>query len=142
MTPKTHAPLEVVNAFINAINHHKPAEIARLMSQDHTLVDSRGESHSGRDHLLEGWKGYLQMFPDFEICVEALLEKNETVGVFGRTCGTYNGKRGLVAENRVEMTAAWKAIVKLGKVQRWQIYTDWTQASKVIEADEMAGWQS
>ncbi len=142
MPGKAHPSLEVVRAFINAINQHKLADIAGLMTKDHTFVDSRGLAHSGREHLLDGWRAYLDMFPDFEIQAEHLLERDGVVAVFGLACGTYNGKRGLVPENRLKMPAAWKAVVTSGKIQCWQVYTDWTEGAKVIEADEMAGWLS
>jgi len=136
----TLAPVEAAAAFVQAINRHVPSEIARLMAKDHTFVDSQGRAHSGRDCLIKGWTEYFQKFPDFEIRVEQMLERDGVVAVFGQACGTYNGKRGIVPENRVEMTAAWRAVVKSGKIQHWQVYTDWTVGSKVIEADEMAGW--
>jgi hypothetical protein len=33
-------------------------------------------------------------------------------------------KRGMVAENRIEMPAALKAIVESRKTKLWQVYTD------------------
>ena len=73
--------------------------------------------------MTAGWKEYLRMFPDFEIKVGSMLGDKSLVAVFRSTFGTYNGKRGLVLENRIEMPAAWKAIVANGKIKLWQVYT-------------------
>jgi len=61
------------------------------------------------------------------------------VAAFGSAAGTYNGKRGLVPENRIEMPAAWKAIVENGKIKFWQVYADWTEGYKIINEDNEKG---
>ena len=53
--------------------------------------------------------------------------------------GTFNGKRGLVPENRIKMPAAWKAMVANGKIKHWQVYADWTEGCRIIEEDKKAG---
>jgi hypothetical protein len=68
--------------------------------------------------------------------VERLLADKAVVAVFGSASGTYNGRRGLVAENRIAMPAAWKAVVENRKIKLWQVYADWTEASKTIEEDK------
>jgi hypothetical protein len=61
------------------------------------------------------------------------------VAVFGSASGTYNGRRGLVPENRIGMPAAWKAVVEGGKVKHWQVYADWTEGHRIIDADKGSG---
>ena len=39
--------LNVVEAFIAAINRRRPSEISELMTEDHTFVDSGGRVESG-----------------------------------------------------------------------------------------------
>jgi hypothetical protein len=58
------------------------------------------------------------------------------VAVFGFASGTYNGKRGLVTENRIAMPAAWKAVVERDRIKFWQVYADWTEGCKIIEQDK------
>jgi len=126
----------VVKAFIAAINRRVPSEISGLMTEDHTFVDSGGRSQSGRENMAAGWEEYFRMFPDYRIQVESILGDTALVAVFGSASGTYNGKRGLVPENRIEMPAAWKAVVEDGKVKLWQVYTDWTEGSRIINEDK------
>lgn len=131
--------IKVVKAFIAAINRRNPSEISDLMTEDHTFVDSRGRIQSGRENMTTGWKEYFRMFPDYEIQVESILGDKALVAVFGLASGTYNGKRGLVPENRIEMPAAWKAVVANGKIRLWQVYADWTEGCKTIEEDKETG---
>ena len=135
----TSSKISVVEAFIAAINRHNPSEIRDLMTKDHPFVDSAGRIESGRENMTAGWKEFFRMFPDYEIHVERLLADKAVVAVFGATSGTYNGKRGLVPENRIGMPAAWKAIVANGKIKLWQVYADWTEGCKTIEEDKRMG---
>ena len=131
--------IDIVRAFIAAINRRDVDEIGQLMAEDHQFIDSAGRATSGRMQMTAGWRAYFAMFPDFEIQIESVMADTERVAVFGRTCGTYNGKRGLVAANRIEMTAAWKAIVSNGKIKVWQVYADWTEGLKTIDEDKKSG---
>jgi hypothetical protein len=125
----------VVKAFIAAINKRDLSELSSLMTEDHTFIDSAGRVASGREKMMAGWQAYFQMFPDYEIRVETMLSDKNLVAVFGSACGTYNGKRGLAPENRIEMPAAWKAIIENDKVKSWQVYADWTEGVRIIEED-------
>jgi limonene-1,2-epoxide hydrolase len=134
----TSNEINVVMAFIRAINRRNPSEISDLMTEDHTFVDSVGRIKSGRENMTAGWEAYFRMFPDYEIRVENILADKTLVAVFGSASGTYNGKRGLVPENKIEMPAAWKAIVANGKIKLWQVYADWTEGCRIIDEDKVA----
>jgi limonene-1,2-epoxide hydrolase len=131
--------INVVKAFIAAINRREPSEISALMTEDHTFVDSGGSIQSGRKNMTAGWEEYFRMFPDYKIQVEYMLEDKALVAVFGSASGTYNGKRGLVPQNRIEMTAAWKAEVADGKIKLWQVYADWAEGCRIINEDKEMG---
>jgi GNAT superfamily N-acetyltransferase len=135
----TSKEIDVVKTFITAINSHSPDAISRLMTDDHTFVDSGGTVQTGRESMTEGWAGYFRMFPDYQIQADCIFADKNLVAVFGSAAGTYNGKRGLVPENRIEMPAAWKAIVEKGRIRHWQVYTDWTEGCKIISQDNAAG---
>lgn len=131
--------IDVVRAFIAAINEGDAARLSSLMADNHTFVDSLGKVVSGRTGMTEGWKEYFRMFPDYSIEIESMLHSGSLVAVFGFARGTYDGKRGLVPENRVEMPAAWKAIVEDGRVKLWQVYADWTEGCRIIDEDKEEG---
>ena len=127
---------DVVIDFIAAINRHNPSEISALMTDDHTVFDSRGKIESGLAKMDVGWKEYFRMFAEYFTQVEDIVQNGEFVAVFGLASGTYNGKRGLVPENKIEMSAAWRAVVQNGKVKYWQVYADWTDGIRIISEDE------
>ena len=131
--------LNVVEAFIAAINRRNPHEISELMTEDQTFVHSRGNIESGRQKMTAAWKQYFRIFPDFKIQIESTLGDKDHVAVFGSVSGTYNGKRGLVPENRIVMPSAWKAVVEGGKVKHWQVYADWTEGCRIIDEDNKMG---
>ena len=127
---------EVVEVFINAINRHDLSKLSSLMADDHTFVDSTGRTESGRANMVAGWNAYFMMFPDYEIVVEKMVGEGTFVAIFGSAAGTYDGKRGRVPENRIQMPAAWRAEVEKGRVRLWQVYADWTAGWKIIEEDQ------
>lgn len=131
--------INVVQAFIAAINRRSSPEISDLMTDDHTFVDSAGRVESRREKMAAGWDAYFQMFPDYTIRVESILCDRALVAVFGSAAGTYKGKRGCVPENRIEMPAAWRAVVENGKVKVWQVYADWTEGTRIIGEDTAVG---
>jgi ketosteroid isomerase-like protein len=131
--------IALVTSFIAAINQHDVPQLRSLMTKDHAFIDSGGSIVSGRDTMTTGWNEYFQMFPDYTIEIENILQDGDLVAVFGSACGTYNGKRGLVPENRIKMPAAWKAIVKNGKIKLWQVYADWTESRKIVDEDGRKG---
>jgi hypothetical protein len=135
----TSREINVVAAFIAAINRHVPSEISAIMTEDHTFVDSGGRSRSGRANMTAGWEEYFRLFPYYRIEAERMLADKTLVAVFGSASGTYSGKRGLIPENRIEMPAAWKAVIENDKVKLWQVYADWTEGSRTIKDDEEAG---
>ena len=131
--------IKTVRTFNEAINTANAELLSSLMTEDHTFIDSAGTMVVGKEKMTEGWKGFWATFPDYRNEFEVVLQQDNMVVAFGTSHGTYNGKRGLVPENRIEMPAAWKAIVENGKIKLWQVYADWTAGSKIVEEDEKSG---
>lgn len=128
--------IEVVKAFIDAINSQDIASLGKLMTEDPTFIDGSGGITTGRSTILSGWPQYYEMFPDYVVNIESIHQDGFIVSVFGSTSGTYNGKEGMKAENKVGGPAAWKATVADGKVKIWQLYADYTETWKVIQANQ------
>jgi predicted ester cyclase len=129
-------PINTVRAFIEAINRRSASDMSALMTEDHTFVDSAGRVVSAGATMTAGWHHWFRMFPDYQMQVERMFAQESVVAVFGSAAGTYNGKRGLVPQNRIEMPAAWKAVVENGKIKLWQVYADWTEGCRIIDEDE------
>ena len=94
--------IRIVQAFNNAINERDVNLLSSLMTEEHTFVDASGAVHSGRKEMIHGWKDFLSMFPDYKNNFDSILQDGNLVVALGTAKGTYNGKRGLVPENRIE----------------------------------------
>ena len=130
--------IRTVKTFNNAINEGNIELLSSLMTEDHTFIDASGAAHSGVKEMTEGWKDFFRMFPDYKNNFESILQDGNLVVALGTASGTYNGNRGLIPENRIKWTAAWKAIVENDKIKLWQVFTDWSVAIKIIEEDHKA----
>jgi ketosteroid isomerase-like protein len=130
--------IRIVQAFNNAINGGDVELLSSLMTDDFTFIDASGAAHSGIKEMIEGWKDFFCMFPDYKNNFEIILQDGKLVVAIGTASGTYNGNRGPVPENRIKWTAAWKAIVENEKIKLWQVYADWTEGLKIIKEDQKA----
>ena len=98
--------------------------LAELMAQDHTFVDSLGNSVHGREKMREGWRGYFAFCPDYWVSHEEIFANGNMVAVFGAAGGTIVRKGELPPENKWRAAAAWLAIVENGLVREWRVYAD------------------
>ena len=114
----------MVTAFVARINAHDPLALAELMTDDHVFIDGLGNRHEGRSLMIEGWKQYFAMVPDYWIRTEVLLSSDGTVAVFGRAGGTYAPGSPPEPSQRWEVPAAWRAEVRGDRLGVWQVYAD------------------
>ena len=128
--------INTVQSFNNAINEGNVELLSSLMTEDHTFVDASGVAHSGVKEMTDGWADFFQTFPDYKNSFENILQDGNLVVAVGTAYGTYNGNRGLVPANKIQWSAAWKAIVENDKIKLWQVYADWTEGMKIIEEDQ------
>jgi ketosteroid isomerase-like protein len=120
---------ETIVAFIDRINAHDLEGLGALMSDDHTFMDAHGNQVSGREKMLAGWHGYLEWFPDYSIEVTEVFEDDDKLALFGFAGGSFKNTEG---ENW-RLPAAWKALVKDGRVTLWQVFADTKIPFQVIE---------
>ncbi len=117
----------VIVLFIEAINAHDVALLADLMSENHTFVDASGTQRSGRDTVTSGWRAYHNMFPDYRLHVDSIIQDGPVFAIFGTTSATYRG-------HVLGGPTAWKAVVEQGRVKVWQVYADYTETWRVLKA--------
>lgn len=110
--------------FVEAINSGDAHRMAELMTEDHTFVDSDGREHSGRDRMRVGWEKYFRMVPDFTIHVDRTVAQGNMVALFGAGEGTFDQDGELKTENHWSVPAAWRVIVRNGKVALWHLYVN------------------
>jgi ketosteroid isomerase-like protein len=116
-------PRETARAFVNAINAHDPAAIVALATADHRFIDSLGNTIAPA--VLRGaWEGYFRMVPDYRIEVREWVTDGDLVVALGTAAGTFTKDGTLHAENAWHTPAAWRAVIRAGKVAEWQVYAD------------------
>jgi len=117
-------PVEVVLEFERRINSRNARAIVSLLTADSVFVDSLGNRVQGREKLRAAWEGYFRMVPDYAISHEQIFNHGETVALFGSARGTFSPDGQIRKENFWQTTAAWRALVKEGKIALWQVFTD------------------
>lgn len=117
-------PIHVVLEFERLINARNPEAICALMTQDGEFVDSLGNRVQCASRLRAAWEGYFKMVPDYCISHSEIFAEGNTVAVFGSAQGTFSKDGQLAKENFWKTPAAWRAVVKDGKVAIWEVYAD------------------
>jgi len=125
---------ETLNSFIDRVNAHDVEGLGDLMSDDHKFIDAHGNEVVGREKMLAGWRGYFQWFPDYYIEVADVFAgevsgDSQSFALTGFAGGAFKGK----SDASWRLPAAWRAIVKEGRVTLWQVYADTKIPFEVIE---------
>lgn len=125
---------ETVEAFVAAINSGDCRRVAELMSEDHVFVDSLGKRVEGRAWMSEGWRSYFALFPDYRLSVERMLVEGEEALLHGRASATLHRDGAAVSGGRWEIPAAWRAVVRDGRIASWQVFADNKPVYALLEA--------
>lgn len=125
---------ETILSFIGRINARDVDGLCELMSDDHKFIDAHGNEVGGKDKMVPGWRGYFAWFPDYYIEVTEVFEgepasDGQTFAMFGFAGGSFKGKE----SESWRLPAAWKAIVKDGRVALWQVFADTKIPFEIIE---------
>jgi ketosteroid isomerase-like protein len=116
-------PLDVARAFVAAINAEDPGEMRSLMAEDHTFIDSLGNSFTGAEKMMMGWQHFWSAYPHYRIIVSASLSQGNQVALFGEATGTWRVDDRVLSEEW-KTPAAWLAMIEAGKVKSWTVYCD------------------
>jgi ketosteroid isomerase-like protein len=84
-------PVDVAICFVEKINRRDFDGLAELMAPDHTALDAEGEANKGRDVARSMIADYTQKFPEFQIHINDIFQKEGTVIIVGRTTGSCAG---------------------------------------------------
>ena len=111
--------IATLEEFVRRINAHDPKGIVSLCTADHIFIDSLGSQLLGLDQLEQAWAGYFSLFPDYRIDVEAAVSQNPVVLACGFASATHSASK-----KSWRIPAAWRAIVRDGRIAEWQVYAD------------------
>jgi ketosteroid isomerase-like protein len=114
---ETMTPEEVFMLFVTAINRHDVQALTALMAPDSIFIDSVGRRVQGAGAMEAGWRGYFAMCPDYWIRTNNVMAEDSIVLAVGDAGGSIDG----VAW---QTPAAWKAVIREGKVEEWRVFAD------------------
>jgi hypothetical protein len=147
-------PLEVAMDFIKRINAGDINSLCELMTENHIFQDALGKRFMGRETMRQGWTNYLKMVVDYQVHADEFFQTDERIAIFGTASGRYVGPLGPItksgnggpmpaaADSAVgpngfwEVPAAWRAIVRDGKIAEWRVYAD-NQPLRKLMGDTM-----
>jgi ketosteroid isomerase-like protein len=102
--------------FNEAVNGRDLQTLGKLMTDDHTFIDSSGEVFAGKEKVLRAWDGFFAAFPDYRNEWAEVLTIGGTVVAIGRSvCST---------EPTLDGPAIWTARTQGGRVSEWRVYDD------------------
>jgi ketosteroid isomerase-like protein len=127
---------KVVLDFIDAINQANVDKICSLMSNDHLFIDSQDNTMKGKEVIRKAWIGYFDLFPDYKIEMNEILEKDDIICILGYASGTYKNLINSDNSNHWRIPAAWKAIVRNNKIMHWQVYADNILVMEIINKNK------
>ncbi len=91
--------------------------MSALMAANHVFVDALGNRVEGAKSMEAGWRGYFAMCPDYWIHAEHVMAEGDTLLSAGEAGGTIDGESWRIP-------AAWKAVIRDGKVVEWRVFAD------------------
>ncbi len=108
---------EIFERWVAAINKHDVTALTNLMAADHVFVDSRGNRVQGASSMAAGWRGYFAMCTDYWIRADHVNAADDVALAAGEAGGTIDGESW-------RTPAAWKAVIRDGRVAEWQVFAD------------------
>lgn len=133
------AAIRVAHAFAGAINRQSPDEIVSLMTDDHVFFDGMGTRVADNEKMRTGWGEYFAMFPDYTITIEESFARGDAdgdvVAMLGAAQGTYAPDGVLRPENRWQIPAAWRAVVRGSRIAEWRVYADNEPVRQIMMRD-------
>lgn len=112
--------IEAVRRTISAINRRDATGVATTLAPSVAFVDAHGRRFEGRNHLMEGWRGYFSTFPDYHIEIDKEQSVAGGVLVLGHASGSYRGRK----DRAWRIPIAIRAEVTDDLVVLWQVFAD------------------
>ncbi len=129
---QSNDPIQIVLAFVDAINAQDLKRLDNITNEDFRLIDATGKMFHGRARTRNAWSKLFDLFPDYEISTSEIVSKDNLIFMIGTVCGTHAVLGTLLSTNRRSISAAWRAKVEKDKVSEWQIYADDSKVKQII----------
>jgi hypothetical protein len=113
---------ELIVAFVEAVNHQNITKIVMGLSENTIFCNSQGKEISGKENVIRAWMNYFELFSDYYIEVDQIIENDHTAVILGYSGGTY--KKSVDDLDKWRLPSAWKVKLNNSEIAQWQVYTD------------------
>ena len=120
----TADPKEVVLQFNEYINAQNPTGLSALMTDDHALFDDGLTIQRGKEKVLDTWRQFFSLFPDYRNVFERIESRDDLVVISGYS---------VCSDDRLNGPALWTAKVNDNKITEWRIYEDTLENRKRLD---------
>ncbi len=117
----TRDPKLVALLFNECINTRDLEGLARLMTDDHAFVDREGKVHQPKQVMVDGWKDFFGMFPEYRNTFDRVDSRDNLVVILGHAYWS---------KEKPYDPAIWTATIFNGQVREWRVYADTPQNRK------------
>ncbi len=110
---KPQEMMAIALKFNQKINEQDLEGLARLMTDDHTFVDSNNNTTKGKQAMLEAWKEFFRAYPDYKNTLTCVTTQNNIVIMIGySTCShqPLNGPNIWTAKMHGILVSEWRVI--------------------------------
>jgi hypothetical protein len=107
--------ISIVNKFNDCINNQDLEGLSDLMSEDHLFIDRDGKSHGPKSFMVNGWKSFFNMFPDYKNTFEKFNTIENEVYILGFAYWS---------KNEPYDPVIWRAQIVVDLIREWQIFVD------------------
>ena len=123
----THGEQQLIAMHFNeCINRQDIHGLAALMTEDHTFIDTADHSVQGKQQVVEAWRGFFALFPDYRNIFERVELRHSLVAISGySTC----------SEPQLDGPALWTAKLRGEQVAEWRVYHDTPDNRKLLALD-------
>jgi SnoaL-like domain len=126
----------IILDFVSAINNADVEKMGSLMAPDHIFIDSQDNVMKGRENMKQAWNGYFNIFPDYKIEINEIIEKDSLICMLGYASGTFKNLITVKNTNHWRIPAAWKAIVSEDHIKHWQVYADNSVVIEIVNRNK------
>jgi len=123
---RVNDPISIVQAFNQCINNQDIDGLSALMTENHRFIDRDGNSHGPKSFMVDGWKGFFQMFPKYKNTFNEIYAMDNQVFVLGFAYWS---------EKEPYDPVIWTAVIEHNLVDEWRVYVDTPENRKRFRFD-------
>jgi ketosteroid isomerase-like protein len=120
----TKDPKYIALQFNEYINARDTKGLARLMTKNHTFIDSADDIHPGKEYMVSGWKKFFKSYPDYKNTFNRIESRENFVVIIGfASCSN---------EKLLDGPFLWSAKIEDDLVAEWRVYHDTPENRKKL----------